>query len=122
LPMVLPRLQEVVDRSRGRWSVAGMIDKLARDDWQLWVVWSQGEQEIKAVLATELSVEMTGMKIAQIKFCVGEGSNSWLHLLNELEAWAVREGAEKLDVIARKGWARKLQDFKMTHVLLEKDI
>lgn len=118
-PMVRGMLEGVAERSRGRWSVAGMLDRFVRGDWQLWLVW---DGRPRAVVATELYLEMTGMKCGMIRFCTGSGAPEWSHLLSRIEDWAREEGCERLDMLARKGWAKHLPDYKMTHVELEKDL
>jgi hypothetical protein len=45
-----------------------------------------------------------------------------LGYLDELERYATAQGCNGMRIYGRKGWARKLPDYKMTHVLLEKVI
>lgn len=116
IPAVRGLLIELVERHHGELSLKGIYQRLMTD-WVLWLVWTG---EVKAVLATELYFDVGGMKRCRIPFCTGSGAKQWVHLLAEIEAWARAEGCKKLDVIARKGWARQLPDYKMTHVLLEK--
>lgn len=112
-------LSDVVERHRGEMSLAGIAGKLARKEWILWLVW---DGTVRAVLATELYTDVGGMKRCRVPFCTGDSAKQWVHLLSEIEAWARSEGCEKIDMIARKGWARHLADYRMTHVLLEKDL
>lgn len=118
-PMVRGMLEGVAERSRGRWSVAGMLDKFVRGDWQLWLVW---DGRPRAVVATELYLEMTGMKCCMIRFCTGSGAAEWSHLLSRIEDWATGQDCERLDMLARKGWAKHLPEYKLTHIELEKDL
>lgn len=115
-PHVSPWIAErVVERSRGEFSIAGIAEKLLSGKWQLWVVW---DGTYRAVLATELTKE----GIARIHFATGKGASDWRHLIADIEDFAKANGCSRLSMLARKGWATHLKDFKLTHVLLEKDI
>lgn len=119
LPMVFQKLVEVATRSRGNLSAHGMINQFASGNWQLWIIW---DGTVKAVMGTEVYTNVAGNKVCAVRFLTGEDSGQWLGLLDDLENWARFNDCVKLDLVARKGWARKLQDYKLTHVLLEKDI
>lgn len=110
----------IVERSEGRWTVETIARQVLEGKWQLWVVWD-GEA-VKAVIATELYTEDTGLKLARVVFTSGKDAAAWSHLIAELEEWARDEGAAKFEMMARKGWAKHLPAYKMTHVLLEKDL
>lgn len=120
-PKVARLLADVIERHRGELSFEGIVAKLRTPrGWILWVV-AEGS-DVKAILATELYFDVGGMKRCRIPFCTGEDAKTWVHLLSEIEAWARENGCSKLDMIARKGWAKHLQDYRMTHVVLEKDL
>lgn len=119
-PRVAERIEAVVQRSGGRWSIPIIAKQLVTGQWQLWVVWN-GEA-IAAVIATEIYTEDTGMKLARVLFTTGDGAREWVHLLADIEVWALDQGAVRLEMMARKGWAKHLPEYKMSHVLLEKDL
>lgn len=119
LPMVIGTLHEVANRSRGNMSVPGMIEQFAKGEWQLWIIW---DGTVKAVLATEIYTNVAKHQVCAVRFATGEDSAQWLCLIDDLENWARFNECVKLDMTARKGWARKLPDYKMTHVVLEKDL
>lgn len=119
LPLVVESLLAVAERSRGEFDAKVMIDRFQRGEWQLWVVW---DGTVRAVLGTELHLSDTGFKQCSVRFCTGAGVDAWVHLVGEMEQWAKREGCKRLNMWARKAWARKLPTYKMTHVLLEKDL
>lgn len=119
LPMVIGTLHEVANRSRGNMSVSGMIEQFAKGEWQLWIIW---DGTVKAVLATEIYTNVAKNQVCAVRFATGEDSAQWLCLIDDLENWARFNDCLKLDMTARKGWARKLPDYKMTHVVLEKDL
>lgn len=113
-------LIEAADGSRGRYSVEGILTQVFREDWQLWAVITG--DHLQALLATTLSVELSGHRTAGIVFAVGEAPREWVHLIDELEDWARTQGCTRLEIWARKGWAKMLQDYKLSHVLLEKHL
>lgn len=122
LPMVLDKLEDVAERSRGRLTVAGMVDQMATGQWQLWMVWDATSQTHKAVFATEIVRELSDKWVCRIPILTGEDSGKWLYLVDELEAWARANGCASMSLSVRKGWARKLPDYHMTHVTLEKEL
>lgn len=119
IPHVLDRLTAIVNRSGDRYSVASLAQLIVSGEFQLWVI---GDDAVKAVLLTELFFAPSGKKVASIRAATGDGAEGWLHLLPELEAWAKSEGCHCIEAVARKGWARRLTDYKMTHVILEKEL
>lgn len=110
-------LAEMIERHHGELSLYGVADRFLSRDWIMWLVWAG---EVRAVLATELYHDVGGEKRCRIPFCTGHGARQWVGLLSRIEDWARSEGCQRLDMIARKGWAKHLPDYKMTHVLLEK--
>jgi hypothetical protein len=50
----------------------------------------------------------------------------WIHLIADIEDWAKDQGAIRLKMTARKGYPKRFKElfasYKMTHVLLEKDL
>ena len=119
-PDIASWISGVVERSDGRWSIELIAKQFLSGNWQLWVVWD-GEA-VAAVIGTEIYVEGTGMNLARVVFTTGTGAAKWTHLLSDIEDWARDQGAVKLEMMARKGWAKHLPAYKMTHVLLEKDL
>lgn len=63
-------------------------------------------------------VQFPRMKVLRIHSCVGIGRKAWVSLLSEIEAFAKAQGCEQVEVICRKGWARELPDYRLTHVVM----
>lgn len=118
-PLIRGWLDDVAERSQGRWNVSGMLERFVRGDWQLWFVWTDG---VQAVVGTELHVEMTGMKCCLVRFCTGNNAKKWVHLLEQIEDWARLEGCGFIHTLARKGWARHMPDYTLTHIELTKEL
>lgn len=119
LPITAELMSAVALRSRGKLTVQAMTDRFSRGEWDLWLVWDDG---LLAVGATAICIDDDGGKACEIAFWTGEHSTRWLHLLDELEKWAVAQDCIRFRGQMRKGWAKRLPDFHMTHVFLEKDI
>lgn len=109
---------EVVARPGSGWTLESMVDNVLAERWQLWMVWNGKPM---ALCATELGIQDDGAKVCHIRWCTGEGARDFVPvLLPPIEAWAREEGCIGMKAVTRKGWARHLGDYKMTHVLLEK--
>lgn len=87
---------------------------------QLWVVWGN---EPDAVCVTQLTDTSKG-KYCSIWIMVGSGMVDWLPLVDQLEAWAKREGCNMMRHEARPGWSKALKQrgYHMPHVILEKEL
>ena len=76
-----------------------------------------------AIVATSIGEEPSGLKTLTIIFANGMRARNWAHLVSVLEAWAKRaHGVDRVDILARKGWVKHLPHYRMTHVMLERDI
>ena len=117
--MVAAHIDSVVMRSRGRYSRKGVVERLLSGDWQLWLVW---DGSVKGTLATELYFDVSGDKACTIRFCTGADAKDWVRLIDHIESWARAEGCKRMAMQARKGWAKHLTDYKLTHVVLEKPL
>jgi hypothetical protein len=118
-PLITPHLLSVIERSHGQWTLAGMLDGFKSGAMQLWIIWNG---DLTAVGATELAFTQSGDKLCKILFLTGEHSLDWLHLIDELEGWAKIEGCQRMAGHMRKGWAKRLPDYRMTHIYLEKEL
>lgn len=119
LPLIADKLRSICERSRGLIDFQATVDAFRSGNLQLWIVW---DGSVMAVGATELQVMATGLKVCTIRFLTGENSLDWLHTLADLEAWAKHNGCHRVAGYMRKGWAKRLSDYKMSHVYLEKEL
>lgn len=117
---VQPFLEMVYERFPDEFNEDLLASEIAADRLQFWVV-TNGEI-VSAILGTSLDFVGTGGKVATIRFIVGKHSEKWLHLLEKVEAWAAFEGCTKVRMFARKGWAKRLPDYRMPFVVMEKEI
>jgi len=95
------------------WTAPELAEAVVNDQMQLWFV--SNEQTTAASVVTRIAGE-----VCFIVACGGNGMANWLGLLDELEAWAKQQGCSIMRLIGRKGWKRKLNDYRETRVVLDK--
>jgi hypothetical protein len=108
----------ILERSRGRVDLHSFVDAIMTEHTSLFIVWDG--QEALSIVGLEIGFSPSGLKLGTIRFASGKDSPRWLHLLDEMEDKARQSGCQALEIIARKGWERKLPSYKLTHVFLEK--
>jgi hypothetical protein len=102
-------------------------------------VWSLIEKDIKNALAysshqdnnnkyfgvvvTEIIKRKLG-KVCHIYIMTGRQRHKWQYLIKDIEEFAKKEDCQMMELIARPGWQKVLNNFgyKKTHVVLEKKI
>ena len=70
---------------------------------------------------TELH-RFNGDLFCYVTACGGEDRRAWRHLLERIEEYAKAEGCKTVRMLGRKGWARVLDDYAPTLVMLEKGL
>ena len=109
------------ERSHGEIVAGDLLHAVMLGKKQCWVA-TNGE-EIKACALTEL---MAGrMNVAILAFCAGVDREEWhREVVSEIEEWARANGAERVRIICRPGWAPELKKlgFKESHRVLERDL
>jgi len=85
----------------------------------LWV--AADRQAIWAAAVTQLS-RANGETFCTIVACGGRERARWLPLKAELEAFAKAEGCAAIRIHGRRGWAREFPDYRLTRILLEKEL
>jgi hypothetical protein len=83
----------------------------------LWLALSGGEIDAAAVT---LLVRTDRHLVCQITALGGANLARWLDLLPKIEEWAKREGAAKLRIMGRLGWAAILENYHVSNVVLER--
>ena len=104
-----------------------VFDTLKEGKFQLWVLWdkkqSKAVDKYFGVVVTEIIKRKFG-KVCHIYIMTGKQRTKWQHLITKVEDFAKQEGCKMMELIARPGWQRVLDDYgyKKTHVVLEKQI
>ena len=85
----------------------------------LWLAWSGCA--VEAAAATVLINSEIG-KVCIITVCGGSGRRRWLPLLDQIEAYAKREGCARVRIYGRRGWLRVLDGYAQKHVIMDKEL
>lgn len=113
-PSVKDMLKGSIDRaglSTFDWLESGVLEGRQL----LWLAWNGSS--IEAVATTQLSPP-----VCVLTALWGRNRSRWLHVIADLERYAINEGCTKLRWFGRKGWQRVMPDYKMTNVVMEKDL
>jgi len=123
-PLAAPMLVRAIAYTHGGTSLEAELNALTAARKQLWMVVGEEGASLKPVAAgiSSLQKNEDGSKTANIELFGGEDMKAWLKLRREFESWALSEGCRDVRLWARKGWARHLPDFKLTHYILRKEI
>ena len=121
-PMVHKMVRNGVGRDNRRMNVPAIKEMAIDGHWHMWIVWNEERKIVKAVFFTEIYEEISGLKMGTIRFFSGEDRSEWKKLLSTLEEHMRNAGVQRMEIWARRGWLRELKEYKLTHVLLEKDL
>lgn len=104
-----------------------VYDCVKENKMQLWVVWDKDKsttlEKYFGVVVTEI-VKRKLIQSCNIFIVTGKHRQKWQHLISVLEDFALKNNCTNMELIARKGWERIMEQFnyKKTHVVLEKSI
>ena len=95
--------------------------------FQLWVLWDKSKklanEKYFGVVVTEIIKRKLG-KVCHIYIMTGRQRHKWQFLIKDIEDFAKKENCLMMELIARPGWQKVLNNFgyNKTHVVLEKQI
>lgn len=115
-----PHVERLAEITGGRLTAGDIRKRIESELFQLWAVLENG-RNLVATVTTEV-IEYPQRKTCRVVGCVGENRASWIHLLTEIEGWAQSKGCASMEIFARKGWARVLPDYRLTSIVLERDL
>ena len=104
-----------------------VYDCVKENKMQLWVVWDKDKpttlEKYYGVVVTEI-VKRKLIQSCNIFIVTGRHRQQWQHLISVLEDFALENNCTNMELIARAGWKRIMEqfDYKQTHVVLEKPI
>ena len=112
----------------GQLSDAAFVLKTAKEGkFQIWILWDKGQntsvEKYFGVVITEIVEKPLG-KVCHIYMMTGRQRHKWQYLIKDIEKFAQEEKCSVMELIARPGWQKILNQFgyKRTHVVLEKQI
>jgi len=122
-PRVEEYLARAIERTCGTHTVETTRAQLVDGDRQLWIVVGEtASREVSAACVTSLQKFPSGMLGLQIELLGGANMKNWFTLKELLEDWAKKEGCSAAFLWARKGWAKHLRDYRVTHYLMYKEL
>ena len=104
-----------------------VLEKSKENKFQVWVLWDKDKKTTRekyfGVVVTEIIKRELG-KVCHIYIMTGRQRNKWQFLVKDIEQFAIDEDCLMMELIARPGWKRILNnfDYNMTHVVLEKKL
>jgi len=106
----------------GRYTYDGMLAHMRDGTVILWVAGINDGHGVKpcAVMGTDIAKTPSGDLTGRVLFMTGADRAKWVHLISDYEDAMRAAGCTRIEITARKGWARELKDYTMTHVLFEK--
>ena len=120
-PIIVPDVENIASRSRGRYLSDDIREMIASGDRLLWVALNESDGAYLGLAMAELH-QYPRRKACRLVACTGRERARWLPLLSGIEAWAKSVGCDVMESFARKGWARELSTYKMSHCFLERDL
>lgn len=118
-PVVEGPLKDALDRD-GTYGPEHIYDWLKRGTMQLWIAGS-AVKGVEGLALVEL-LQHPNDRVINFWLCTGQDRKRWLAHKDKIEAWAKEKGCTRSLIHARKGWAKELSDYKLTHVVLEKKL
>lgn len=113
---VAPLLEKALDNT---YDIQDILEGLDKKRFQLFISWNQG---IESAVVTEIAVYPQA-KILRYVLAGGSNLENWLDRIQEkIERFAKLNNCTQLEVAGRKGWIKKLKNFKEKAVLLTKEI
>tara|TARA_R100001440_G_scaffold1181_3_gene3904 strand:- start:663 stop:1106 length:444 start_codon:yes stop_codon:yes gene_type:complete len=125
--LVKKDIQEALSYSGNHTDAEFVYDTIKENKMQLWVVWDNSKtktvDKYYGVVVTEI-VKRKLVQSCNIFIVTGRHRQKWQHLISVLEDFATDNNCTNMELIARKGWQRIMEqfDYKQTHVVLEKQI
>jgi hypothetical protein len=117
-PLVSHFIQMAIDKGSDRFCLSDVLKLLEEKKAQLFVF---RDEEILGACVTTIE-SSRACKWLRIMWAGGRDLDKWFHFLEPIEQWAKSIGCEKVVIIGRKGWEKKLNDYRKTSVILEKVI
>lgn len=120
-PAVKHFVERALEHGLGRLGVDDVEAQLREGGMQLWtLITSEGEPEVLAVLVTEI-IDYPSKRVLDLAFMAGDRMDLWLAALPALEAWAVTQGIDQVQIQGRPGWER-VTGYPRAAVVLVKDL
>lgn len=124
IPVAAPLLERAIAFTHGQTTMPELAGRIIAGHKQLWLVCHEEDGKPKPVAAgtTSLVLNDDGTKTANIELLSGEDMKTWFSLKSVFESWAKDEGCKDVRMYVRKGLAKHLTDYTLTHYVLRKEL
>lgn len=122
-PDYLPRVYNWLDQAYEVHDLLMPLDlaiNLLNGHRQLWVAWAP-EGKILCGVITRLARRRSGLH-CEVEAAGGIEVGRWIRSMATIEEYAKAEGCSKVTVQGRPGWAKLLQKYRRSQIVLELDI
>jgi len=102
-------------------------DLLKEGKLQLWIIWDQNKNSIQEQfygLVISQIIQRSLKKVLHLPMVTGKNRQQWQNLIVKIEDFAIDQGCDCMELIARAGWQKILSKYNYyrTHVVLEKNL
>lgn len=104
------------------YTVEQVREMLINAEAQLWMsVVEDNANPIEAVLITQTFIQNES-QVCLLFICAGQLMDHWLEFLEQIEDWAIAVGCDKMEIVGRRGWLKKLPEYKEKATIIEKSL
>lgn len=117
-----PSARSLVERALIKGGLSDIEDieyKVLNGQMLLWLV--MDDKKIVSVVITQLCI-FNGDKVGTIVVCSGNGYEHYEHMQDRLYDYFRTEGCRYSRVLGRPGWIRRLKDYRVRAVIMEKEL
>ena len=105
---VEPYLQQVVDITHGRTTVADTLNRVLKDEATLWIIYDEESLQIVGASISRINIYTT-VKFLVIEMLAGDNFDEWMDQINNaFILFAKHFECSGIELIGRRGWVRKL--------------
>jgi len=125
--LVKDNIQEALTYSGNQTDVDFVYQTVKAKNFQLWIIWDVSKKTVQeqynGVVVTEI-IQRKLKRSCHIYIMTGKNRQQWQHLIKKIEAFAENHECDNMELIARPGWQKILQNYKYkrTHIVLEKTL
>lgn len=125
--LVKADINEALNYSGNQTDLEFVYQTVKAKNFQLWIVWDESKKTVQeqynGVVVTEI-VQRKLKKSCHIYIMTGKNRQQWQHLIRVIEDFAEQQECDNMELIARPGWQKILQNYnyKRTHIVLDKPI
>jgi hypothetical protein len=107
---VEPWLQQVVDITNGRATLAETLNRCLKEDGNLWVIYNENDLQIVGAMFTKIN-DYPAAKFLTVEMLAGDFFDQWMDQANSsLIKFGQHFGCKGLELIGRRGWIRRLAE------------